>query len=214
MAKTRKKLGPHGDTGGQKPRTWALAEAGDVALLKRAFGAHPNLTEEGRTGKLVVELLTVDPARDKTGHQACETLTVHGAAALARVRVMGARERVTTGHDAEIELALPHWLEASEKQKLAILDHELTHLEIVRDRDGEPRYDVNGHVRLRLRRHDYIAAGFLEVVQRHRHDSPEVLGVVAAFDAGGQQLFGFLGDHAKRKPRKFTKPRLADAAAH
>ncbi len=213
MARTRKKLGPHGDTQGQKPRTWCLAEAGDVQRLKRAFEAHPNLTAEGKADKLVVEVLTVDPARDKAGHPTCETLVVHGAAALARVRVMGARERVTTGHDAEIELALPPWLEADEKQRLAILDHELTHLEIVRDRDGEPRYDVNGHVRLRLRRHDYIAAGFYEVVARHRRESPEVLQVVAAFDSGGQQLFGFLGSHAKQKPRS-RKPRLARAAAH
>jgi hypothetical protein len=94
-------------------------------------------------------------------------LTVRGAAVAARVRVIPLDQRMNNEHDAEIQISRLWWNEAKRENRLAVIDHELCHLALVR-KDGRVQYDDLGRPRLRLRHGDWdVGDGFAEVVQRH-----------------------------------------------
>ena len=62
----------------------------------------------------------------------------------------------------------------NEKQRLALVDHELCHCEVVTDSNGDPKYDEEGRRVCRIRKHDIEE--FQDVVARHglySHDLAE-----------------------------------------
>ncbi len=61
----------------------------------------------------------------------------------------------------------------------AILDHELTHLELSL-KDGAVQCDDLGRPKLRMRKHDQQYGWFNEVAERHGEDAVEVLQLKAA----------------------------------
>lgn len=68
--------------------------------------------------------------------------------------------------DVLIELAQDIWGQANDEFKVALVDHELGHIGIVRDKDGEVAFDEgSGRVKIRMNHHDIEE--FEDVLQRH-----------------------------------------------
>ena len=61
-----------------------------------------------------------------------------------------------------------------DKQR-ALLDHEVAHLELVRDDAGKVKTDDAGRPRLRIRPHDYQTGGFWDVIERHKEAACEAV---------------------------------------
>jgi len=62
----------------------------------------------------------------------------------------------------------------NEKQRLALIDHELCHCEVTMDSNGEPKFNEDGRLVCRIRKHDIEE--FQDVVARHgcyTHDLAE-----------------------------------------
>lgn len=158
------------------PVTYGLPDADVTELLDRAMREfHPDLAEHGvRVGVLMAASDTDAPA-----------VKAHGYAAVASVRVVPLKDRLTKGYDAELVLDRDHWLRINARRKLALLDHELTHLEVKRRAvkmpkgyQGDPVTVVDtddlGRPKLRTRKGDVCAGdGFKEVVARHGDDADE-----------------------------------------
>lgn len=70
-------------------------------------------------------------------------------------------------HDFVILLNHEAWNKGglSQKQKAAVVDHELCHCEVAIDRNGEPKTDEKGRTVWRVRKHDIEE--FRDVVSRH-----------------------------------------------
>lgn len=49
--------------------------------------------------------------------------------------------------------------------------HELTHLEIQRDKDGAPKWDDLDRPKLKMRKHDYEIGVFVDVAKEYGMDS-------------------------------------------
>src|ERR1019366_9477538 len=62
----------------------------------------------------------------------------------------------------------------SETRRLALLDHELTHLVLRCDEDGLKHDDI-GRPTFKIKQHDFDLGGFAEVVERHGEASVEAL---------------------------------------
>lgn len=115
-------------------------------------------------------------------------LTHHGHPCLAKVRRLGERDRLLTRLDAVIEIDAEAFDDLGDGQQLALIDHELTHLELVSDRAGTPKLARDGRPKLRLRPDDYFLTGFFDVVARHGNEACERLGLARVLHRVGQQL--------------------------
>jgi len=107
----------------------------------------------------------------------------NGYPALATIRVTPLKDRVTKGFDAELLIDEREWNGMKSEHRLALCDHELTHLVIVKDKkSGEVKLDDLGRPKLRSRKGDWNGGdGFAEVVERHGDFAVEFLNAQRAF---------------------------------
>lgn len=172
----------------------ASEEVVDVVAEVRAKW-HPVLEQLGVT----VDVLFVDEYDDDLD-KSTQALKVGGYACAASIAKTSLRHRALGYADALLTIDTYSWQKLGEAQRVALLDHELTHLQVVGDPNGvvwadpegrlmlAPRFDDLGRPKLKLRLHDYKVEGFREVVVRHREWSIERLQVAASKDPMTGQL--------------------------
>jgi hypothetical protein len=156
----------------------------DVARIVRDLidQHYPDL----RHAKVRIDLLNVAAA---DGNHA---LFLHGHPCAAVIRKTNTRERAAGRGDAEIVIDREHYLKLTDRQRTALLDHELYHLEVLTDRNDTLRHDTNGRPCLGLRDHDYEVGWFHEIAERYGEDSAEVMQARQLLRGKlGQIYFGF-----------------------
>lgn len=180
-----------------------------VALLNSAITSyHAELEEvKVRVGILMVAAV-VDP-EEGGEHEPPPALTDKGSAIAARIRLTNPKERVYVPFDAMIEIDEGRWKELEEPSRRALLDHELTHLAVCRDKDNFPLTTSDVRPKLAMRPDDWKLTGFGEVVKRHGAASLESMALQKLYEVHGQGLFPFMiGDpppaatNAGKKKRK------------
>jgi hypothetical protein len=107
------------------------------------------------------------PRNETTNEPKGPALKHHGYPAAAVIRVVSQKDRVAGLPDALIDFDGDRYDDFSEEEKRALIDHELTHLELLRDEEGQPKLDDCFRPRLRLRPHDAEIGVFYDVVERH-----------------------------------------------
>ncbi len=167
--------------------TYERAGADVVSMVRQVMADYyPELTAAQVT--VDVLLAYADPDSDECAVKA------HGYPAAAVVRKVGLKDRVKGCADAEIVIDGDRIDEWSERQLMALLDHELYHLEPQRDQDGEFKTDDIGRPKLAIRLHDRQFGWFNIIAQRWGEDSFEVqqaLEMVRDYDFVQLYLPGF-----------------------
>jgi len=159
--------------------------------LDAMLGAHhPALKEAGVTVALILCRKV-----DANGEIVDPAISVGGYPALAKIKINSLEDRVQGKADATITIDGNHWDEWPTPRVDAILDHELTHLELRVDKDGSLVRDDCGRPVLRMRRHDQQHGWFNDVAKRHGEDAVEVeqLKQATAFACENGWLPGFSG---------------------
>lgn len=119
-----------------------------------------------------------------------------GYAAGAVVRITPLKDRALGMADATIVVDRAGWLALSQRQRAALIDHELTHLAVKTEeeegaKDPVPVFDALGRPKLLMRKHDHQFGWFDEVAQRHGEASPEVRQARVLMESSGQLYFDF-----------------------
>jgi hypothetical protein len=115
-----------------------------------------------------------------------------GYPAGAVVRITPLKDRALGIADATIVIDRAGWLALTQRQRDALVDHELTHLVRKVDKDaGELVCDVLDRPKLLMRKHDRFFGWFDEVAQRHGEASTEVMQARRLVESSGQLYFDF-----------------------
>ena len=143
-------------------------------------------------------------AHDEDG----DPVSHHGYPAVAVVRVVNLKDRTKGLADAEITIDAKIYAAMKPEQQDGLLDHELYHLIVPRDDEGEFKQDATGRPRLKLRKHDWQMGWFTEIAKRHGPNSPEVFQAQILWDKAGQAFFPMLLGEAPpaTKKLKILKP--------
>jgi len=122
---------------------------------------------------------------------------LNGYPCYAIIGIIPYKQRVDKRADAEITIDEEAWKDMTETRQRALLDHEITHLEVVRDKNGFLKTDDAGRPKLKMRLHDWQLGGFRVICQRYPEDALEMIeatkfretfGDVAMPTKAGQQL--------------------------
>lgn len=125
-------------------------------------------------------------------------VSLHGARCLAKCRRHNERERLLTKLDACIEIDAEDFDELSPERQKALLDHELTHLQLDLKK-GRVSHYADGRPRLKMRPDDWVLTGFIDVVKRHGANANEAVAIEEL--VGRQMMFPFaLKPHGAQKP--------------
>lgn len=144
--------------------------------------------EELRCHKVkVVALFVYD--EDSDGEPTGTALTMNGYPAAAVVRLTSLKERAHKLGDVELLIDGARWDKLDEQQRIALIDHELTHVRVRTEREtGELLTDAQGRPKLRMRRHDIQIGGFNDVIERHGRAALEAIGIAHATARHAQLL--------------------------
>jgi hypothetical protein len=112
-----------------------------------------------------------------------------GYPALAMIKITPLKNRVKKMSDAEITIDAEAYDSMSEPQRKALLDHELCHLIVRRDKEGTIIRDDADRPKLKMRRHDYQMGWFKEIAVRHGVNSPEVYQASRLWERDGATFF-------------------------
>jgi hypothetical protein len=118
-------------------------------------------------------------------------LKLHGWPCQAVVRIIGDKDRVAGRGDAEIVIDKGNYSGLSDAEKDALLDHELYHLKVKKDRHGIIQVDDHRRPKLKMRPHDVEVGWFDEIAQRHGEASAEIRSARALLHSRGQLYFNF-----------------------
>jgi hypothetical protein len=147
----------------------------------------------------------------------------------AKTLVVPLQRRAMGQGDVLVLVDHHQWDETNTAACMAIMDHELEHLEVLAEKDprengtpivgwsteakclvGAPLLDDRGRPRLRLRKHDWQLGGFRSVVERHREASVEAAAVKACLQDDGQYMWEWAVEAEVIEPMK-AKRKMACA---
>jgi hypothetical protein len=170
--------------------TYIKAPSDIVQMVEDAKAKwHDPLVKHGVT----VGVLLANARRDEeTGEPTGAALSHGGYPALGLIRLTNLRDRVAGLPDAMMLLDGDQWPELPTPRQVALIDHELSHIQLVKDDEGNVKVDDALRPRLKLRKHDIVVGGFVAVIERHKGEACEAVALV---DAGKmmQAVFDFWG---------------------
>lgn len=97
---------------------------------------------------------------------------------LGKCRKRGDLDRELDDFDFVILLNKEAWQGLNEKERRALVDHELCHAQVVMDADGNPKHDDRDRLVCRIRKHD--TEEFKAVVERHGLWTNELAAIAQA----------------------------------
>lgn len=97
-----------------------------------------------------------------------------GYPALAYIKITSLKNRIKGMMDAEITIDGEAYKAMTEPQRIALIDHELHHLMVARDKEENIKLDDANRPKLKIRKHDYQMGWFRDIAIRHKENSPEV----------------------------------------
>jgi hypothetical protein len=162
-------------------KTYSQAPDADSCIEKIRATYHQELR-----GVTVAALFVFD-------HESSVPVLKHqGYPAGAVVRITPLKDRALGIADAQIVIDRAGWLALSQRQRDALVDHELTHLTRKVDKEtGEMLIDILDRPKLVMRKHDHQHGWFDEIAQRHGEASPEVRQARRLIESSGQLYFDF-----------------------
>lgn len=168
--------------------TFRQADADCTAMIQELIQKyHTDLLEAGvRVGAR----FAYAAINEKTGEPRGPALKFHGYAAAAIVRIISQKDRVSGMPDAMIDVDGRAWTdEWADERKQATIDHELLHLLVVKDDEGNVTLDDCHRPKLKMRLHDWELGGFADIAKRYKEQAIEVESARAMADKFGQLLF-------------------------
>ena len=137
------------------------------------------------THDVKVDLMVVFDEIDAYGEPSGACLKFHGTPAYAIVKIVAQEFRARGLGDCTITIDGDRWNLVEPQTQLALLDHELTHVDLV-FKDNVLVRDQLERPKLRLRHHDFTHGWFTEVVERHGKFSIEHIQAQEFIKSSGQ----------------------------
>jgi hypothetical protein len=141
-----------------------------------------------------IDFVFAKPSLDKDGEPTGNAITHHGMPALGLCRILNLKDRTKGNGDAEILLDYDFWDSASDAERDALLDHELHHLELKRDKKNRVKRDDLGRPLFKMRKHDRQFGWFDCIARRHGPASQERQQAREIFSEAGQLYWPTLTD--------------------
>lgn len=151
---------------------------------------HGDLHDHGVT----YSVLMVHPTEKDTSGE--PVLKLHGDLAAATIKPTKLKGRIKGAADADIEIDWITWKGLNQAERVALLDHELEHLELAKDDEGNAELDDAMRPKLKSRPHDLILGGFRSVIERHKGAALEFQIIRSIGDEYRQAIFAFTDDMA------------------
>lgn len=123
------------------------------------------------------------------GEPTNDAITHNGRRAYGLCKIVNLKDRAKGNGDAEILIDHDYWKNIPEEQQRALLDHELTHIQVCLGKNGDMKLDDLSRPKLAIRKHDIEVGWFSAVAKRHGAASIERIQAAEILEMKGQLLW-------------------------
>lgn len=120
-----------------------------------------------------------------------EALVQKGVACFAYIEATPIKYRSLGLKDATMVVDWASWDKFDEARRIALVDHELYHLAVKKNRKGDNMVDYLGRPKLAMRQHDIEVGWFAEIAKEHKEASIEVMQAGNIVENFRQTIFRF-----------------------
>lgn len=182
----------------------------DHQVSPAGMGRYREIIESRLQIDLLMAHADIDP---ETQQRVGDALKLHGVKALGICSIVNLKTRTRGLGDVLIELDGDWWDEADDEARMALLDHELTHIDFKREKNGVTiqRDDLNRPL-VKMRPHHFEVGWFAHVAMRHGQHSLERKAARLAFEEFGQAFWPQLVEQTANRPEAFTEEARCNAA--
>jgi len=157
--------------------TYSMAPEPLVELCREIIQRwHPDL--DSADAKVDILLAFRDPEKE------APALSKEGHRILGTSKILSLKDRVKGMGDCEIVLDGDEWSAMTDAHKEALIDHQLEHFEVKRDKDGSFIFDDLNRPVLKMRPHDRVIRMYDSIIARHRETSLEMRQLRLAMSGG------------------------------
>lgn len=167
--------------------TYRKADPDATDIVVSILGQHyPKLAAAGvRIGVL----MAFAPKSDKTGEPIGNAVMWAGMKAAAKIRIVSLKDRVAGLPDAQIIVDGDEWPDWDEKRRTALMHHEVEHLELRLDDEGNVQTDDAFRPKLKLKTHDFYVGGFWNIVEQYETSALESEAYIGIHKGFTQRCF-------------------------
>lgn len=170
------------------PTSYTKADGDVMEIVGKVMHEHHSDLEKAG---VIVDVLLAQAEHDEDGNPKADPVKLGGYACSAVIRRTSLKQRALGHGDAEIVIDEDRWNAMSQERQEALIDHELTHLMLAKDKDGHLKRDDQNRAVLKMRLHDWQLGGFAEIVERHGSAAPDLVEARKLEANYGQLLFQF-----------------------
>ncbi len=190
------------------PKQWIKAGAPIQTRITELIKDHYKDLQEA---KISVQALFADGGEDEAGG-AIAALMHEGLPVAAQIKKTTVIERICGMADAVMQVDERVWNELDQASESALLDHELNHLVLEKDKDGILKCDAAKRPVITLRHHDVTLGIFHTIVKRYGMDSIDARVIDDLYNTpSGQMVFDLSHAGSNIKPAKSKATKKAAA---
>lgn len=169
----------------------ATKELANEILFKFAT-ADRGIYQEIIDQRVRIDILFAYGDRDEeSGEKLSDAITHKGNPALGLCEIRNIKLRAAGLGDVVIYLDADHWDVCGERQREALLDHELFHIDFARDpKSGDILRDDLQRPKIKMRKHCFDFGWFKAIAARHGEHSVERIQAKQLADEAGQYFWG------------------------
>ena len=151
----------------------ATYEAADDGVMNLIYKVQKTLHKPHADAGVTIQAVMAHPPVDENGDATGPAIKVRGHAVGARIRVTTLKQRAMGDKDLEIEIDDDGWDVLSYEETVALIDHELRHVDL-KTKEGVLVRDDLGRPMFTKRYHDVEFGWFFDNARQHGAVSPEV----------------------------------------
>jgi len=170
--------------------TYRRADAETLATIEELIDEYHGVLKD--CAVRVGALFAFAPRDEETGEPKNPAIKKYGLPAVATVRIVSQRDRVSGLADAMVVLDGDAWRGWSDAHQRAVIDRQLQHIEVQIDDDGNVKTDDCNRPKLRIVPPDYLISGFRLIAERYGDDSLERQEARMALKVYGESVFGLM----------------------
>nr|WP_294529175.1 putative metallopeptidase [uncultured Rhodopila sp.] len=170
------------------PVTFSKASIDYVGLLNTVVQKYHGHLKEC---EVRICLMMAQAARNEHGEVIAPALKLHGVECYAIASVIPYKQRAAGAADVRIDVDADKWENMTADERIALLDHELTHFELQYDGEGNLKSDDSGRPKVKIRPHDFDVGWFHSIAAKHGDASLEVQQAKLFADENGQLYWGW-----------------------
>lgn len=148
------------------------ANTTELEMLAKAIGIYNKPINDYQVVVGFIKCFAVDPDNEDDYQP---SLKKNGIPVIALTKPVSTKDRIIKKYDVEIVVDGNRWNELNDDLRLAVLDHEVSSIIVMLDKEGNVSRDTSERPKVKIKKDNLMFSGSSDTLARHGENSQEFI---------------------------------------